>query len=94
VTVSRRVVQFGGTFSHKKVSAAPAIARGLIAVVVCHVLMHGAPEQLDGVEVRTIGRNEVQPDPAARLGQPVLYKRGVVVAGVVEIDVDCRQRVS
>jgi hypothetical protein len=29
MTVSRRFVQFGGTFSHKKVSAAPANSRGV-----------------------------------------------------------------
>jgi len=41
--------------------------------------------------VRAIGRDEVQPDPAARLGQPVLHKLGVMVAGIVQKDVDYRQ---
>ena len=36
--------------------------------------------------MRAIGWDEVKLDPAARLGQPILYKLGVMVAGVVQVN--------
>ena len=34
----------------------------------------------------------MQPDPAARLGQPILHKPGVMIARVVQKNMDARQQ--
>ncbi|MGA8769396.1 MAG: hypothetical protein WB610_03290, partial [Rhodomicrobium sp.] len=45
--------------------------------------------------MRAIGWDEVKLDPAARLGQPILHKLGVMVAGVVQVNMDhCQQRIE
>jgi hypothetical protein len=41
--------------------------------------------------MRAVSRDEMQPDPAARLGQPILHKPGVMIARVVQKNVDDRQ---
>src|SRR5471030_3504486 len=38
--------------------------------------------------MRTIGRDEMQLDPAARPGEPVLHQPGMMIARVVEKDMD------
>ncbi len=38
--------------------------------------------------MRTIGRDEVELDPAARLGQPLLHKLGVMITGIVQVNMD------
>ena len=61
-----------------------------LAFVVGDGLVHEAPEPLDGVEMRAVWREEVQPDAAARLGQPVLHQPCVVIARIVQIDMPNR----
>ena len=48
------------------------------------VSVHQPPQALDGVQMRTISRDEVEFDPPPRLGQPVADQFGVMVTGVVE----------
>ena len=50
--------------------------------------VHDAPQSLDGVEMRRVGGEEVQLDPALRSGQPLLDQPGMMVARVVEDDMD------
>ena len=52
------------------------------------VLVHHSPESLDRIEVGAVGRHEVEPDPLAFSDQPFLRQPGMMVAGVVEEDVD------
>src|SRR5271165_6767542 len=63
-----------------------------VSPVVGDVLVHHLPQALDRVEVRTVGRHEVQDDAPPRLLQPVLDGSGMMVAGVVEEDVDAAHR--
>src|SRR5271166_4490883 len=63
-----------------------------VAPVVGDVLVHHLPESLDRVEMRTVGRHEVQDDPPPWLLQPTLDDFGVVVAGVVEENMDAAHR--
>src|SRR5208283_1246942 len=63
-----------------------------VALVVGDVLVHHLPEPFDRVEVRTVGRHEMQDDAPPRLLQPVLDGSGMVVAGVVEENVDAAHR--
>ena len=55
------------------------------------VLVHDAPQPLDRVQVRAIGWNEMQPDPAVGPGKPVLHELGVMIARVVKENMDERQ---
>src|SRR3954452_12100115 len=55
-----------------------------VTSVVGHVLVHQPPKTLDRVQMRAVGRNEMEPDPPARQGQPVLNRPGVMVAGIVQ----------
>ena len=86
------LAQFCGTFSRKEAEHFPGeLPRCGVAFVMRHMLVHHAPQPLDGVQMRTVGRDEVQLDPAARLGQPLLHKLGVMVPGVVQVNMDHRQ---
>ena len=53
-----------------------------VAFVVRNVSVHEAPQPLDRIEVRAIGRNEMQLDPAPRSSKPFLHQSGVVIARV------------
>ncbi len=64
---------------------------GRIGFVVGDVSVHEAPQPLDRIEVRAIEGNEMQLDPAIRPGEPVLHQLGVMIARIVEKDVDQRQ---
>ena len=54
--------------------------------------VHKAPEPFDGMQMRAVWRDEAQPDSAARLSQPVLHRLGVMIARIVQIDMDERQQ--
>ena len=60
-------------------------------VVVRDMLVHDAPKPFDRVQVRAISRNEMQPDPAIGPREPVLHELGVMIARIVEKDMDERQ---
>src|ERR1019366_8266144 len=93
VTESQRSAQFRGTVSRRNPSVASANwgARG-VAFVVRDVSVHEAPQSLDRIEMRAIGRDEMQLDPAPGLGEPFLYQLGVMIARVVKKDMDQRQQ--
>ena len=63
-----------------------------VAFVVSEMFVHDAPQPFDWVQMRAIGGNEVQLDPAARLCQPFLHEYSMVIARVVEKDMDVRHR--
>ena len=65
---------------------------GGVTLVVRHMLVHPAPQPLDRVQIRAISRDEMQPDPAAKLGQPILHKPGLMIARVDRKNVDCPQQ--
>ena len=55
-----------------------------VAFVVRDVSVHEAPQPLDGIEIRAIGRDEMQLDPAPGPGKPFPHKPGVMIARIVE----------
>src|SRR5258708_6449803 len=59
-----------------------------VARVVGDVSVHEAPQPFDRIEMRTIGRDEIQFDPAPRPGKPFLHQLGMMIARVVEKDMD------
>ena len=82
-----------GTVLRRNPSTASAeVAEFGVSPVVGDVLVHHLPQALDWVEVRAVGRHEVQDDAPPWLSQPVLDGSGVMVAGVVEEDVDAAHR--
>jgi hypothetical protein len=56
----------------------------LVSSVVGYVPMHQSPEPFDWVEVRAVGRDEVQFDAASWPCEPFLHQSGVMVAGIIE----------
>ena len=75
--------------------AEDSVAEGAVsgvALVMCNGLMHRAPQSLNRVEMRTIGWDEVKNDAAPRLIKPLPHHLGVVIAGVVEEDMDQTHR--
>src|SRR5438552_6062178 len=62
------------------------LGAGRVAFVVRDVLVHEAPQPLDRTEMRAIGRDEMQLDPAAGPGEPFLHQLGVMIARVVKKD--------
>src|ERR1700677_4716925 len=61
-----------------------------VGLVVGDILVHHAPEPLDRVQVRAVGGEEVQLDPASGPRQPFADEFGVMIACVVEEYVDVR----
>jgi hypothetical protein len=64
------------------------IAECLVTSIVRDMLVHQAPKPLDRIQMRAIGRNEVALDPAPWSRQPSLHQLGVVVAGIVQKQMD------
>jgi hypothetical protein len=63
--------------------------------VMSDMLVHDAPQALDRVQVRAIGRDEMQFDSATRLRQPFLHKLGMMITRVVQKDMDeCQHRIK
>src|SRR6202030_4175595 len=60
----------------------------LMTSVVGDMLVHQAPKPLDRIQMRAIGGNEVEVYPALRSCQPSLHQFGVVVAGIVQKQMD------
>ena len=56
------------------------------------VSVHEAPQPLDRIEMRAIGRDEMQLDPAPGSSKPFLHQPGVMIARVVKKDMDERQQ--
>jgi hypothetical protein len=68
------------------------LGAGGVAFVVGDVFVHDAPQALDRVEVRTIGRDEMQFDPTTRTFKLGAHKPGVMIARVVEKHMTERER--
>ena len=64
------------------------LVEGFVVSVVGRVLMHEAPASLDRIEVGTIGRDEVQHALATLLLEPFTHALGMMVAGIVQVDMD------
>src|SRR4051812_17342696 len=47
-----------------------------------------SPETLDRVQMRAVDRHEMEPDPPAWHGQPILNRPGVMVADIVRKHLD------
>src|SRR3954467_9292919 len=87
-TIAKRVPPVGHIAAQEtEHSFAEAVVSGVTSVM-GHGFVHQSPETLDWVQMRTVGRNEVEPDPPARHGQPVLNRPGVMVAGIVQEHMD------
>ena len=92
VIKSRNSDQFCGTFSRKKVSASrrtPVMWRSTCCG--SHACASRPIIARSGSDA-AISWDEMQPDPAAWLGEPILHKLGMMVARVVQINMDHRQQ--
>jgi len=78
----------GNCFTQETKRRIGELGASCIAFVVRDVSVHEAPEPLDRIEMRTIGRDEMQLDPAAGPGEPLLHQLGMMIARVVEKDMD------
>ena len=67
---------------------AAELVEGLVIPVVSDVFVHQAPQAFDGIEMGTVGRKEVQHDFALSRRKPLFDDVGLVIAGVVDKDVD------
>src|ERR1019366_9229230 len=55
-----------------------------VALVVSGVSVHQAPQSFDRVEMRAVGWDKVEPDPAVRHRKPGLNQFRVMVSGIVQ----------
>ena len=79
---------FLGTSSRKGQRRRFEIGERRMTSVVRDMLVHQAPKPFDRIQMRAVGRNEVELDSAPPPRQPSLHQIGVVVAGVVHKPVD------
>src|SRR3954452_17691438 len=87
-TIAKRVPPVGHIAAQEtEHSFAEAVVSGVTSVV-GDGFVHQSPEALDWVQMRAVGRNEMEPDPPARHCQPVLNRAGVMVAGIVQEHMD------
>ena len=63
-------------------------AEGLEVAVVSDVFVHQGPQPFDGIEMGTVGGKEMQHDFAPGRRKPLFDDVGLVIAGVVDEDVD------
>jgi hypothetical protein len=63
----------GHLLTQKRPDRRPEIGDGLMTPIVCDVLVHRIPQPLDRIQVRAVGGDEMQPDPALRPRQPSLH---------------------
>src|ERR1700756_5041790 len=87
-SVAKAVPFFGNSSPKEAQDCRSELREGFIASVIGDMFVHYAPASFDRIKMRTIGRDEVQPDPASRLPQPLTHQNRVVVGGVVKKDVD------
>lgn len=64
------------------------VGEPFVASVVGDVLVHQPPEALDRVEMRAVGGDETQLDPALRPVQPSLHQPRMMATGIVHEQVD------
>src|SRR5258707_8645906 len=87
-SVAKAVPFFGNSSPEEAQDCRSELGEGFIASIIGDMFVHYAPASFDRIKMRTIGRDEVQPDPASRLPQPLTHQNRVVVGGVVKKDVD------
>lgn len=64
------------------------LLEGFVVSIVGRVLMHESPASLDRIEMRTIGRDEVQHALAFLSLEPFTHALGMMVAGIVQVDMN------
>src|ERR1039458_3478614 len=83
-----RIAQFSPVlrdlFAQEPECRVSKLGAGRVAFVMRDVFVHDAPQALDRIEMRTIGRNEVQSDAAAWTFKPCAHEFGVMITRVVE----------
>jgi hypothetical protein len=95
VTVSRNSGHFSGSVVRKKFENRPGkLVDRCIVPIVCNPIVHDAPKELDWVEVRCICWLEMQLHPAFWAVEPSLKYLGMMIAGIVDKDMDGGGRVA
>ena len=69
--IAPRAPLFRQHFSEEPVDCLGELGESRVEFVVRDLAVHDAPQSLDGVEMRRVGGEEVQLDPALRSGQPL-----------------------
>src|SRR5215831_12777824 len=72
-SVAKAVPFFGNSSPEEAQDCRSELREGFIASVIGDMFVHYAPASFDRIKMRTIGRDEVQPDPASRLPQPLTH---------------------
>ena len=79
---------FGNCLIEEDQDRRAELLEGFVVSIVGRVLMHEAPASLDRIEVRTIGWDEVQHALASSSLEPVTHAPGMMVSGIVQVDMD------
>src|SRR5262245_12789062 len=72
-SVAKAVPFFGNSSPKEAQDCRSELGEGFIASIIGDMFVHHAPASFDRIKMRTIGRDEVQPDPASRLPQPLTH---------------------
>src|SRR6516165_1844871 len=72
-SVAKAVPFFGNSSPKEAQDCRSELGEGFIASIIGDMSVHYAPASFDRIKMRTIGRDEVQPDPASRLPQPLTH---------------------
>src|SRR6516225_3714567 len=72
-SVAKAVPFFGNSSPEEAQDCRSELREGFIASVIGDMFVHYARASFDRIKMRTIGRDEVQPDPASRLPQPLTH---------------------
>src|SRR6516165_945800 len=72
-SIAKAVPFFGNSSPEEAQDCRSELREGFIASVIGDMFVHYAPASFDRIKMRTIGRDEVQPDPASRLPQPLTH---------------------
>ena len=79
---------FGNCLVEEGEDRCAELVEGFVVSIMGRVLMHEAPVSLDRIEVWTIGRDEVQHALAPLSLEPFTYALGMMVAGIVQVNMD------
>src|SRR5260221_10635938 len=79
-SVAKAVPFFGNSSPKEAQDCRSELGEGFIASIIGDMFVHYAPASFDRIKMRTIGRDEVQPDPASQLPQPLTHQNRVVVS--------------
>jgi hypothetical protein len=76
-SVAEAVPFFGNSSPEEAQDCRSELREGFIASVIGDMFVHYSPASFDRIKMRTIGRDEVRPDPASRLPQPLTHQNRV-----------------